>query len=168
MKSFSKRIISIKTRSTQVDTLQNQMSCLDPCVPASWKKEDSFWNHPAGPKTVFFWAPAFKWGLVLAGLKDVITRHSSHISIFQTIALAITGLIWCRFSLVIIPKNWSLFSVNLFVAITQLIQLGRAFHFYYAKDVMFQKNSYVVATGDDFNSTQWNTTMMNNDEDYNF
>ena len=20
-----------------------------------------FWNHPAGPKTVFFWAPTFKW-----------------------------------------------------------------------------------------------------------
>lgn len=24
------------------------MSCLDPCVPETWKKEDSFWNHAAG------------------------------------------------------------------------------------------------------------------------
>lgn len=24
-------------------------------------KMQPLWNHPAGPKTVFFWAPVFKW-----------------------------------------------------------------------------------------------------------
>uniref|UniRef100_A0A336MPX0 Mitochondrial pyruvate carrier n=1 Tax=Culicoides sonorensis TaxID=179676 RepID=A0A336MPX0_CULSO len=109
------------------------MSCFDKCVPKSWLEEGSTWNHPAGPKTIFFWAPAFKWGLVLAGLKD-LGRHASTLSIATTIALFFTGCIWSRYSLVIIPKNWSLFSVNLFVALTQAIQLGRAIHYHYFTD----------------------------------
>lgn len=23
------------------------------------------WNHPAGPKTVFFWSPMFKWVIMI-------------------------------------------------------------------------------------------------------
>lgn len=42
-------------------------------------------------------------------------------------ALASTGLIWCHYSMVIIPKNWNLFSVNLFVSMTGLYQLKRLF-----------------------------------------
>ncbi|OTF76167.1 hypothetical protein BLA29_013946, partial [Euroglyphus maynei] len=42
-------------------------------------------------------------------------------------SLAATGLIWSRYSLVIIPKNWGLFSVNFFVAITNITQLGRIY-----------------------------------------
>ena len=30
----------------------------DKVVPARLRP---LWQHPAGPKTVFFWAPAFKW-----------------------------------------------------------------------------------------------------------
>jgi hypothetical protein len=41
----------------------------------------------------------------------------------------ISGIIWSRYSLVIIPKNYGLFSVNVFVALTQVIQLYRAFTF---------------------------------------
>lgn len=88
--------------------------------------KSAFWNHPAGPKTVFFWAPAFKWGLVLAGLKD-LQRPADQLSIGQCGSLAATGLIWSRYSLVIIPKNYSLFAVNVFVALTQCTQLYRAF-----------------------------------------
>lgn len=84
------------------------------------------WEHPAGPKTVFFWAPAFKWGLVIAGIGD-LTRPADKLSISQSSALAATGLIWSRYSLVIIPKNWSLFSVNVFVAGTSIYQLSRAY-----------------------------------------
>ena len=36
-----------------------------------------------------------------------------------------TGFIWSRYSLVIIPKNWSLFAVNLFVGFTGLYQISR-------------------------------------------
>ena len=62
-----------------------------------------FWNHPAGkfkrkklsyshvnivipflgPKTVHFWAPMFKWGLVIAGLAD-INRPVEKVSLFQS------------------------------------------------------------------------------------
>merc|ERR1712060_799799 len=29
-----------------------------------------FWHHPAGPKTIHFWAPTFKWGISLANVAD--------------------------------------------------------------------------------------------------
>jgi len=86
------------------------------------------WNHAAGPKTVFFWAPVFKWGLVIAGLND-LRRPADQLSVGQSASLAATGVIWSRYSLVIIPKNYGLFSVNVFVALTQILQLYRAFTF---------------------------------------
>ncbi|XP_018567962.1 mitochondrial pyruvate carrier 2 [Anoplophora glabripennis] len=101
---------------------QKSMAYLDKFVP---HKLQPLWRHPAGPKTIFFWAPVFKWGLVIAGIAD-LTRPADTISPAQTTALAATGVIWSRYSLVIIPKNYSLFSVNVFVAITQLYQLYRA------------------------------------------
>ncbi|XP_012054822.1 PREDICTED: mitochondrial pyruvate carrier 2-like [Atta cephalotes] len=73
--------------------------------------------HPAGPTTIFFWAPTFKWGLVIAGIGD-INRSVDTISLSQTASLAVTGAIWSRYSMVIIPKNYNLLSVNLFVCAT--------------------------------------------------
>ena len=29
------------------------------------------WHHEAGPKTIFFWAPFWKWTIVIAGLADL-------------------------------------------------------------------------------------------------
>ncbi|KAI8814311.1 mitochondrial pyruvate carrier [Cladochytrium replicatum] len=87
-----------------------------------------FLNHPAGPKTVFFWAPMFKWGLVIAGLND-LSRPAEKLSLFQQTSLAATGLIWCRYSMVIIPKNYALLSVNMFVAATGCYQLYRIFDY---------------------------------------
>ncbi|RHY26287.1 hypothetical protein DYB32_007766 [Aphanomyces invadans] len=45
----------------------------------------------------------------------------------QQIAVALTGIIWSRYSLVVTPKNWNLFSVNVFMAGTGLTQLYRKF-----------------------------------------
>ncbi|KAL8286565.1 hypothetical protein RQP46_004582 [Phenoliferia psychrophenolica] len=92
-------------------------------APAA-SKLSAFMNHPAGPKTVFFWAPMFKWGLVAAGLKD-LSRPAENISIPQNLALTATGLIWVRYSFVIIPVNYSLASVNVFVAGTGIASLYR-------------------------------------------
>lgn len=64
-------------------------------------------------------------GLVIAGIGD-LQRPVENLSIPQSISLAATGLIWSRYSLVIIPKNYSLFAVNVFVAGTQCYQLYRA------------------------------------------
>lgn len=82
------------------------------------------WNAPAGPKTIHFWAPAFKWGLVIAGIADY-ARPAEKLSPAQSTALTATGFIWSRYSMVIVPKNWLLFSVNIGLGITGLNQLGR-------------------------------------------
>ncbi|KAA0715624.1 Mitochondrial pyruvate carrier 2 [Triplophysa tibetana] len=86
------------------------------------------YNHPAGPKTVFFWAPMFKWGLVMAGLADM-TRPADKLSLSQSAVLTATGLVWSRYSLVIIPKNWNLFAVNLFVGSAGGSQLYRIWQY---------------------------------------
>lgn len=82
------------------------------------------YNHPAGPRTVFFWAPVMKWGLVIAGLADM-TRPAEKLSTSQSAVLTATGLVWSRYSLVIIPKNWSLFAVNFFLGCAGGSQLYR-------------------------------------------
>ncbi|KAK8864162.1 hypothetical protein IAR55_001408 [Kwoniella newhampshirensis] len=87
-------------------------------------KFQSFLNHPAGPKTIFFWAPVAKWGLVAAGLKD-LSRPAEKLSVSQNVALAATGFIWVRYSFVITPVNYSLAAVNLFVGANGLTQLYR-------------------------------------------
>ncbi|RMX55680.1 hypothetical protein pdam_00018730 [Pocillopora damicornis] len=89
-----------------------------------------FWKAPAGPQTIFFWAPAFKWGLVFAGIAD-LARPADKLSPSQSTALAATGLIWARYSLVIIPKNWLLFSVNIGLGITGINQLCRIAYYRY-------------------------------------
>jgi len=104
---------------------RKSMAIADKLVPQALQP---FWTHPAGPKTIFFWAPLFKWGLVIAGLGD-LQRPAEKLSVSQSSALAATGLIWSRYSLVIIPKNWSLFSVNVFVALTSLYQLTRCIRY---------------------------------------
>uniref|UniRef100_A0A3Q3XNQ7 Mitochondrial pyruvate carrier n=1 Tax=Mola mola TaxID=94237 RepID=A0A3Q3XNQ7_MOLML len=86
------------------------------------------YNHPAGPKTVFFWAPVFKWGLVAAGLADM-TRPAEKLSTSQSAVLTATGLIWSRYSLVIIPRNWNLFCVNFFLGCAGGSQLYRIWRF---------------------------------------
>ncbi|CAE6349415.1 unnamed protein product [Rhizoctonia solani] len=87
-------------------------------------KFQKFMNHPAGPKTVFFWAPLMKWCLVGAGLKD-LSRPADKLSVSQNVALAATGFIWVRYSFVITPVNYSLAAVNFFVGASGVSQLYR-------------------------------------------
>jgi len=101
-----------------------------PAASAGASKLQAFMNHPAGPKTVFFWAPLMKWCLVAAGLKD-LSRPAEKLSTSQNLALAATGFIWVRYSLVITPVNYSLAAVNFFVGLSGLSQLGRIAHYRY-------------------------------------
>uniref|UniRef100_A0A915PYF2 Mitochondrial pyruvate carrier n=1 Tax=Setaria digitata TaxID=48799 RepID=A0A915PYF2_9BILA len=55
------------------------MKVVYPILPNFLK---SSWDHPAGPKTVFFWGPTIKWCLVLAGLADLM-RPAEKLSFFQ-------------------------------------------------------------------------------------
>ena len=91
-------------------------------------KLQPFYNHPAGPKTVFFWAPMFKWGLVVAGLAD-LNRPAEKLSTSQSAVLTTTGVLWSRYSMVIVPKNWNLFAVNFFLAGAGATQLFRIWRF---------------------------------------
>lgn len=84
------------------------------------------WNHPAGAKTIHFWAPVFKWCLVGAGMADY-TRPAETLSPRQSGALAATGIIWARYSIVIIPVNWNLFCCNFFLGVTGMMQLLRIY-----------------------------------------
>jgi len=65
-------------------------------------------------------------GLVIAAFSDLL-RPPEKLSEKQSGALMATGVIWSRYSLVIKPKNWNLFSVNMFVAISNGIQLFRIY-----------------------------------------
>uniref|UniRef100_A0A4W5JKR3 Mitochondrial pyruvate carrier n=1 Tax=Hucho hucho TaxID=62062 RepID=A0A4W5JKR3_9TELE len=68
-----------------------------------------FYNHP---------------GLVMAGMADM-TRPADKLSLSQSGVLMVTGVIWSRYSLVIIPKNWGLFFVNGFLGLAGANQLVR-------------------------------------------
>ncbi|XP_018822413.1 mitochondrial pyruvate carrier 4-like isoform X1 [Juglans regia] len=65
-------------------------------------KQQAFWNHPAGPKTIHFWAPTAKWVISIANIAD-FSKPSEIISYPQQTAVTFTGLIWSRYSLVITP-----------------------------------------------------------------
>ncbi|EDU48522.1 UPF0041-domain-containing protein [Pyrenophora tritici-repentis] len=91
--------------------------------PAGFAK---FWNSPIGPKTVHFWAPVMKWGMVLAGASD-FTRPAESLSFTQNFALMCTGAIWTRWCFVIRPKNIALAAVNSLVFCVGATQVGRIY-----------------------------------------
>ncbi|XP_044316114.1 mitochondrial pyruvate carrier 2-like isoform X2 [Drosophila rhopaloa] len=73
----------------------------------------------SSPRTVFFWAPMFKWTLAVAGLSDTVNRPASAISLNQSASLAITCLIWTRYAVVIIPKNYNYMGANIAIFLVQ-------------------------------------------------
>ncbi|KAK4232245.1 hypothetical protein QBC38DRAFT_352925 [Podospora fimiseda] len=91
-------------------------------VEQSWAKK--FWNSETGPKTVHFWAPMMKWGLVIAGISD-FARPAESLSFTQNAALTTTGLIWTRWCFIIKPRNLPLAAVNFFLAMVGITQVSR-------------------------------------------
>ncbi|KAL5116029.1 hypothetical protein ACEQ8H_006040 [Pleosporales sp. CAS-2024a] len=85
-----------------------------------------FWNSPIGPKTVHFWAPVMKWGMVLAGASD-FSRPAESLSFTQNFALMCTGAIWTRWCFVIRPKNIALAAVNALVFVVGATQVTRIY-----------------------------------------
>ncbi|GFR45676.1 hypothetical protein Agub_g7090, partial [Astrephomene gubernaculifera] len=100
------------------------LGCLTPNNMTIGQKLKAFWNHPAGPKTIHFWAPTFKWGISLANIAD-INRPADKISLPQQCAITATGVIWSRYSTQITPVNYNLLAVNAFMALTGGYQLFR-------------------------------------------
>lgn len=78
-------------------------------------KFSRFMASETGPKTIHFWAPVFKWVLVIAGLSDA-QRPVEKVSGTQQLALLGTGVIWTRWAgFAIKPRNYLLASVNFFL-----------------------------------------------------
>lgn len=48
---------------------------------------------------------------------------------YTFLAVSLTGVLWSYYSMVIIPKNWNLFSVNVAMGATGLYQLYRVCKF---------------------------------------
>ncbi|XP_076753524.1 mitochondrial pyruvate carrier 2 [Xylocopa sonorina] len=93
----------LQKKKSAYERLMIRIACL---LPTKFRP---IFLHPAGPTTVFFWAPTFKWGLVIAGLGD-INRPPDSISLLQTASLMITGAIWSRYLLNITLISFSKFS----------------------------------------------------------
>ncbi|RPB27502.1 UPF0041-domain-containing protein [Terfezia boudieri ATCC MYA-4762] len=81
-------------------------------------------NPAFNPRTVHFWAPILKWGLVIAGIGDFY-RPVESLSVTQNAALLATGSIWTRWCLIIKPQNYPLAAVNFFLAGVGSVQMGR-------------------------------------------
>ena len=96
-----------------------------PCLRNSFSaKLKASLDHPAGIKTIHFWAPAWKWMLVFATVGDYF-RPADKLSLNQSVSLMATGMIWSRYSMVVIPKNYTLLSVNLALGTTGVFQVFR-------------------------------------------
>ncbi|XP_039481438.1 mitochondrial pyruvate carrier 2 [Drosophila santomea] len=110
------------------------------------------WQSPAGPRTVFFWAPFFKWTLVLAGLSDTLNRPAANISLNQCATLALTGLIWARYSVVITPRNYNLVAVNMAVFVIQgyLVAKHLRWRSENSRNAVFNHSNYPIKSEDDW------------------
>jgi len=82
------------------------------------------WTSEVGVKTVHFWAPVMKWGVVLAGAADFF-RPPEKLSLTQNLALMATGSIWTRWCFVIRPQNMLLAAVNFCLFIVGTTQVSR-------------------------------------------
>ncbi|CCK70330.1 mitochondrial pyruvate carrier KNAG_0E00620 [Huiozyma naganishii CBS 8797] len=103
-----------------------------------------FMKSPTGPKTVHFWAPTLKWGLVIAGLSD-LTRPVEKVSGAQSLSLLATAAIWTRWSFVIKPKNYLLASVNSVLGLTAAYHIVRiGVHRVKNGDTVSQACRYIV------------------------
>ncbi len=71
-----------------------------------------------------FWAPTAKWLISAANIADY-DRPVETMSAPQQASVAVTGVIWSRYSTQIIPVNYNLLAVNAVMACTGLYHLAR-------------------------------------------
>ncbi|CAF0730787.1 unnamed protein product [Didymodactylos carnosus] len=93
----------------------------------------------SGPKYVHFWSPVMKSSLVAAGIGDLL-RPADKLSLNQSISLCATGLIWTRYCMVIIPKNYFLGGINFLMGMVGAQQLARIAHHRYTHPEAPKKN----------------------------
>jgi hypothetical protein len=127
-----------KTSEFEVGAHTPKAACPAPAIASAAATTPTRKNQPSAPQnpctqnpslktpttSVHFWAPTFKWGISLANVAD-LQRPPEKVSLPQQCAITATGLVWSRYSLVITPKNYNLFAVNVFMAVTGIWQLTR-------------------------------------------
>ncbi|KAK5076593.1 hypothetical protein LTR64_005928 [Lithohypha guttulata] len=123
------RQAQFQTRSQIRQTVQRraQTTAANPAVETPAQPQSLFqrlWTSEVGIKTVHFWAPVMKWGVVLSGAADFL-RPAEKLSLSQNAALVATGTIWTRWCFVIRPKNMLLAAVNACLAVVGAIQCSR-------------------------------------------
>ncbi|KAJ9611998.1 hypothetical protein H2200_003593 [Cladophialophora chaetospira] len=105
-----------------------QGTAANPAVEGAPAQPQSFfqriWTSEVGVKTVHFWAPVMKWGVVLAGASDFL-RPAEKLSLTQNAALMATGSIWTRWCFVIRPQNMLLAAVNFCLFLVGTVQVSR-------------------------------------------
>jgi len=113
-------------RTQQQIFKRHQTTAANPAVEGAPSQSvfQRMWNSPIGIKTVHFWAPVMKWGVVLAGATDFL-RPAEKLSLTQNAALMATGSIWTRWCFVIRPKNMLLAAVNFSLFIVGTVQVTR-------------------------------------------
>ena len=79
---------------------------------------------PAGPFTVHFWAPMFKWLISGASFLD-LDRPTDKVSLSQYTALTLTGFFFSRYAMLVTPINYLLCSVNIALFGSSAWHLGR-------------------------------------------
>ncbi len=77
----------------------------------------TFCLHSAGPFTIFFWAPTFKWMITISNIGD-LDKPAELISTNQQFAIFLTGILWSRYSTQITPVNYNLLIVNIFMGLS--------------------------------------------------
>lgn len=124
-----------------------------------------FWTSPTGPKTIHFWAPTLKWGLVLAGISD-IKRPVENVSGAQNLSLIATSAIWTRWSFVIQPKNYLLAAVNSVIALTSTYHLMRITNYRIRNgDTIPQTINYIINGPTQDNKSITDSTHNNKEKD---
>lgn len=124
-----------------------------------------FWSSPTGPKTIHFWAPTLKWGLVIAGISD-LTRPVENVSGAQNLSLIATSAIWTRWSFVIQPRNYLLAAVNSVIGLTSSYHLLRIVNYRIRNgDTISQTMNYII-NGPINNSSKEETNHASNNTNH--
>ncbi|KAF0310766.1 Mitochondrial pyruvate carrier 2 [Amphibalanus amphitrite] len=95
----------------------------DPKVPARLRP---LWEHPCGR------VPGLHW------------IHLGQVRLTRTACHTVAPQSPVRYSLVIIPKNWSLFAVNFFVGLSGTFQLAKVLRYQMSLKEQEQKDSAAV------------------------
>ncbi|XP_022221373.2 mitochondrial pyruvate carrier 4 isoform X2 [Drosophila obscura] len=92
---------------------------LDKRVPALLRP---FWTSPTDGLLL----GSCRQCVVLAGLGDLLNRQPHLISKKQTLVLALSGVLWSRWSMVIRPRNYNYMACNAVMSASQTLQLWRS------------------------------------------